>query len=457
MEWQSSLSSLPPQPGVYWFLNAAANNQVLYVGKAKNLKKRVKSYTQLRRLSLHKQEMVQQATHLKFKVLESEMEALLIEAELIRLHQPEYNVLLKDDKSPIYVQITDDLFPQLNLVRKRDIIKRNLDGTILGPFHSAYKLRQVLKIARRIFPWCDKTAERIKKNLKPEQAYKKLKTYDQACFYYHLDLCPGACVGKISPQNYADNINNLVLFLRGKKKTVLHNLEQKMQKLADELKFEQAAQVKHKIDLINDVTSKKYRLKPDLILPALHDNANRNALDHLRKILIDVTDLPRQYRLKRIEAYDVSNIMGQNAAVSMVCFNHGLPDKKNYRLFNIRGLDTPNDYQMLQEAIRRRQKHPEWGRPNLVVIDGGKGQIRAALTVWDWAAPVIGIVKNPDRLVVPSKIFTDKKTNRLKINYEILRLPDDHPTLHLIQQIRDESHRFAKKQHTKLRREKLIT
>ncbi len=399
--------------------------------------------------------MIRQATHLKFEVLESEMEALLIEAELIRLHQPEYNVLLKDDKSPVYVQITDDVFPQLNLVRKLDILKRNLGGSILGPFRSAYKLRQVLKIARRIFPWCDKASERAKNKVSPKQAYKKLQTHSQACFYYHLDLCPGACIGKIPPKNYAENLDNLILFLRGKKKTVLRNLEKKMKKLADELKFEQAGEVKYKIDLIQDVTSKKYRLKPDLILPALHDNANRNALDHLRKILIDVADLPRQYRLKRIEGYDVSNIMGKNAAVSMVCFSHGLPDKKNYRLFNIRSLDTPNDYQMLKEAISRRQKHPDWGKPDLVVVDGGKGQVRAALTVWDWAAPVIGIAKNPDRLVVPSKIFTDKKTHRLKISYEIIRLPEDHPTLHLVQQIRDESHRFAKKQHGRLRRKKL--
>jgi excinuclease ABC subunit C len=360
--------------------------------------------------------------------------------------------------------LAGDVFPTVKLVRKRDILRKNLSGTILGPFRSAYQLRQVLKIARKIFPWCDKAETRAHKQ-KLDQveesqlnqiANKKMANYRQACFYHHLDLCPGACIGQISPQDYQHNLKQLILFLRGKTQRVLTDLEQEMRRLADELKFEQAAIVKQKIQLIEDVTSKKFRLKPDLILPALHDATNRNAVDHLKKILIDLIDIPRQYRLKRIEGYDVSNIQGQNAAVSMVCFSDGLPDKKNYRLFNIRELDTPNDYHMLKEAISRRQNHPEWGQPHLLVIDGGKGQVRAALQVWQWSAPVIGIAKDPDRIVVPTQHHQDPSTNRLKIEYEIVRLPTDHPTLQLVQQIRDESHRFAKKQHTRLRRRALV-
>lgn len=415
--------------------------------------------------------MVKQAAALKHEVLESELQALLIEAELIRLHQPEFNVQLKDDKSPIYIQITNELYPRLRLVRKRDILKRNLKGTILGPFRSSYKLKQVLKIARRIMPWCDKAAERVgdvvstngaaelvssANTATSAQAQKKLSNYKQACFYHHLDLCSGACIGKISPQKYQENLQDLILFLRGQKKTVLQHLKRKMRAEADELKFEQAAETKRKIELIQDVTDKKFKLKPDLILPALHDAVNRNALDHLRKILIDTANIPKQYGLKRIEGYDVSNIMGQNAAASMVCFTNGLPDKKNYRLFNIQGLNTPNDYQMLKEALNRRQKHPEWGKPNLVVVDGGKSQIRAGISSWSWTAPIIGIAKKPDRLIIPIKHYRHPKTNRLKIEYKVIRLPDDHPTLQLIQQIRDESHRFAKKQHVRLRRRNLI-
>ncbi len=434
------------------------------MGKAKDLKKRVRSYTKTSNLSPRKKRMVKQATNLKHEVLESEVKALLIEAELIRLHQPEFNVLLKDDKSPVYIHLAGNIYPTVKLVRKRDILRKNLAGTILGPFRSAYQLRQVLKIARKIFPWCDKAEARahkinldqIKKKMLDQKAIKKMSDYQQACFYHHLDLCPGACVGKITPSEYQQNLEQLLLFLRGKTQKVINNLQQKMEQLADELKFEQAAEIKRKIQLIQDVTHKKFRLKPDLILPALHDATNRNAVDHLRKILIDLIDIPRQYRLKRIEGYDVSNIQGQSAAVSMVCFSDGLPNKKHYRLFNIRELDTPNDYQMLKEAISRRQNHPEWGQPNLLVIDGGKGQVRATLQVWQWSAPVIGIAKDPDRIVVPVKHYQDSRSNRLKIDYEIIRLADDHPTLQLVQQIRDESHRFAKKQHTRLRRKALV-
>jgi excinuclease ABC subunit C len=402
--------------------------------------------------------MVRQAKTLKWKQLGSELEALLIEAELIRLHQPEFNVLLKDDKSPIYVYISDKIYPQVKTVRRRDIYQKNLKGTILGPFQSAYKLKQVLRLARKIFPWCDKAQARLKRHQADSQnkAQDELKQFKQACFYQHLDLCPGACIGQISPDQYRKNLDQLVLFLRGKTKEVVTNLSKQMKSFSQQLQYEQAGQIKRKIDLINDVTKKNYRLKPDLVLPALHDSQVKNSLNHLRKILNDFLDLPREYRLKRIEGYDVSNIQGKNAAVSMVAFKNGLPDKKNYRLFNIRGLDTPNDYQMLKEAISRRQKHPEWGKPHLLVIDGGRGQLRAALTVWDWAAPVISIAKDPDRIIIPVNHYRSSKTNRLKINYQTLRLPEDHPTLQLVQHIRDESHRFAKKQHARLRRKNMI-
>lgn len=403
--------------------------------------------------------MVKTATQVGYEVLESEVEALLIEAELIRLHQPQHNVLLKDDKSPIYVQVEAKPFPSVQLVRKRNLLKngKKSGDTVLGPFSSAYKLQQVLKIARRIFPWCDKTSERISKldPLNRNAIQQKLKQFRQPCFYHHLELCPGSCIGKISRQDYQQNIDQLVLFLKGKKKQVLQQLEKEMEKKAEELKFEQANQLKSKILLIKDVTSKKYHLKPDLILPALRDSAQQNALDHLKRILAEFGLIPRQQKLNRIEGYDVSNIMGENAAVSMVVFSNGFPDKKNYRLFNIYSINTPNDYQMFKEALQRRQKHPEWGNADLIIVDGGKGQVRATLTVWRNQTPIIGIAKNPDRLILPVEKYKDKKTNRLKIRYEVVTLPKNHPSLNLVQQIRDESHRFAKKQHIKLRRQKL--
>jgi len=429
------VSSLPSSPGVYWFLDSDDN--VLYVGKAKNLLNRVRSYTQFKRLSSRIGQLVTTAVQLKHRVLDSELEALLVEAELIRTYQPPFNVLLKDDKSNLYIRITKEDFPRVEKVRKREIITKQLDGTILGPFPSAYKVTEVLKIARKIFPWCNKKWEPT-----PKQ--------HTACFFYHIQQCPGSCLGKCSKEEYQATIKQLTLFLQGKKNTVIKNLELEMKEAVTEEAFEKAALFRDQIKLISEVTQHNYRLKPDLMSPTLQLSESKNALVYLRKILTTYAHLPATYPLERIEGYDVSNTQGTNPAVGMVVFINGSSALEEYRLFNIRSLNTPNDYHMMKEAIIRRQNHPEWGMPNLVVVDGGKGQIRSALSVWDWSIPIIGIAKNPDRIIIP--IITPGPDKDLKgLNYHVISLPESHPSLKLIQQIRDEAHRFSKKQHTRLR------
>ena len=355
-------------------------------------------------------------------MLESELEALLVEAELIRVHQPFFNIRLKDDKSPIYVVITDETFPQVLKKRKTDIVREKPQGTVLGPFQSGGKLNEVLKIARKIFPWCSN----------PQGG--------RQCFYHHLDLCPGACIGEVSAEEYQENIQSLKLFLRGKKKTVVKELAEKMGRASAEQRFEKAQALKEKIELIEEVTRKQYRLSPNLVLPGFGMAQVQQGLVELQKILQTYTNFPKQKSLQRIEGYDVSNIQGTNAAVAMVVFSDGQPNNKEYRLFNVKTINTPNDYQMMKEAIARRQNHSEWDKPDLVVIDGGKGQVRAALSIWQWSNPVIGIAKNPDRLIVP--------TNQVgrKIDYAVIKLDRDHPALKLVQQVRNESHRFSKKQ-----------
>lgn len=441
---------------MYWFLDE--KNKILYVGKAKNLKKRINSYTKIKNLNQRIKNLIGTAVNLKFKILESELEAILIEAELIRLHQPIYNILLKDDKTPIYLLITNEVYPRIIKIRKKELRLYQNRGIILGPFASAAKLKEVLSIARKIFQWCD-------------EAGKTNHNFKKSCFYHQIQLCGGACIKIISPKNYQQKIKNLVLFLKGKKKTVIKILNIQMKKLADELKFEQADKIKQQLQLIKVVTSKNYKLKPELILPNLSQTQNKNCLIHLYKILSTYLSLPKKYQFKRIEGYDVSNISGKNASVSMVVFTNGLPNKKEYRLFNIKSLDTPNDCRMMKEALNRRQNHPEWSYPDLILVDGGKGQVRAALTVWQKNNPIIGLAKNPDRIIIP--IQTDEKgfaVNRVglglahlkmqnlcnKISWQVLRLPEDHPALKLLQQVRDESHRFAKKQHIKLRQKNFL-
>lgn len=352
--------------------------------------------------------------------------------------------MLKDDKSPIYLVIENVRFPAVKLVRKGDLKKFNDVAHILGPFSSTYKLKQVLKIARKIFPWCDIAEKNLNRDL----------SNHKPCFYFHLDLCQGACIGKISSTEYQQMIDQLILFLKGKKREVIKKMHHQMQSYAEELQFEKANQIKQKLLLIEDVTSQRYKLKPDLILPALHDSKYLDSLDHLRRILIETKTISTQSLLTRIEGFDVSNLIGQNASVSMIVFIEGEPKKSEYRLFNIKNLTTSNDYQMIKQAISRRSQHPEWQTPDLIIVDGGKSQIRAAITAYkdNHIAPpsIIGIAKNPDRLVLPIDIHQDD--NQLKIKYQAISLPTDHPALHLVQQVRDESHRFAKKQHLRIRK-----
>lgn len=414
------------------------------MGKAKSLKNRVTSYTRLTQLRGKTRSLVLQATRLKHQVLDSELEALFIEAELIRTHQPPYNILLKDDKTPLYIVITHETFPRVLTTRRKEIDRGIVKGTVLGPFSSAYKAKEVLQIARKIFPWCNQAGN--------AQTLSSTTTAPKPCFYYHLELCPGACLGKITPEEYAGNIEHLLLFLRGKKRAVLKEMTHSMKAAVHEEAFEKAAVLRDQIQTIEEVTNKKYALKPDVVLPVLKESAIEEGLIHLRRILTTYFNLPKTYPLTRIEGYDVSNTSGTNAAVAMVVSTDGKADPSEYKVFNIRTLDTPNDYAMMKEALTRRQNHPEWGSPDLVVIDGGKGQLRAVLNVWQWATPVISIAKDPDRLVIPLK-----NVETGAYSYELITLAPDHPALHIIQALRDEAHRFSKKQHSKLRTRDLFT
>jgi len=380
--------------------------------------------------------MVYMAAKLNFQILESELEALLVEAELIRLHQPRYNILLKDDKSNIYLLITKEKYPKVLTIRKKDIVSERPTGTILGPFQSSFKLKEVLRLVRPIFPWCNQ------------------KQTGKACFYYHLDLCPGACLSSVTEVEYQQNIDNLIKFLKGKTKQVLADLQQELQTEVEKENFEKAATLRDQIILIKEVTDKNKRLTPDLILPALKQTLIEEQLVRLHRIVVDYLHLPKQYPLTRIEGYDVSNISGTNASVAMVTFTNGQADPENYRLFNIKTLNTPNDYGMMREAILRRQNHPEWGLPSLVIIDGGKGQLRTAIQSWGDSTPIISIAKNPDRLIIP--IFEGQINKSRITGYHVLKLESENLALKLVQQIRDEAHRFSKKQHTRRRTKQML-
>ncbi|OGJ21725.1 MAG: hypothetical protein A2804_00180 [Candidatus Pacebacteria bacterium RIFCSPHIGHO2_01_FULL_46_10] len=399
------------------------------MGKAKNLKKRVSSYARPQVAGKTKL-LVEEAVTLKHSILHSELEALLVEAELVRSYQPTYNILLKDDKTPLYIVITKETFPRVLTARKKSLLYTQQKGTIFGPFPSAYKVRQVLHIARRIFPWCN---ERIKTG-KP-------------CFYFHLGLCSGACAGKIKTEEYQQTIVHLKEFLRGKTSKLLSSMKVELKRASATQDFEKAALYRDQMRMIEEVTKNPHILGPNLDLPQLSSLESENMLAELRRVLSQYISLPKTYVLERIEGYDISNTQGLRPVASMVVFTHGRADTQEYKSFNIRLGETPNDYGMLQEALTRRQLHPEWGMPNVVLIDGGKGQLRAALSVWKWQTPVVSLAKDPDRLLI-----YNQETER----YTEHPLRERDPASILLQRVRDEAHRFAKSRHARRRTKSVL-
>ncbi len=379
--------------------------------------------------------MVLLAKRVKYQVLASELSALLTEAELISTYQPPYNILLKDDKSPLYIIFSDDEFPLVKNVRKKELFTLKYHAKF-GPFQSAYQVKQVLQIARPLFRWCDQPNNKDKK----------------PCFYFHIELCDGACCGLVSAQTYSQNLKQLQLFLRGRSTELISSLTKQRDQQSKLLRYESAGETQQKISALNAVTKTPYRLKPDPTPIALRALPS-DRLKYLSQVLTEFAFIPRSQPLHRIECYDVSNISGTLAVVAQVVFVDGQPDKSQYRRFNIKTLNSPDDVGMLKEALLRRQNHPEWGRPDLIVIDGGKTQLRTALSVWQ-ECPVISIAKNPDRLVIPRRL-----TSQLSVkptDLIIVKLQSNHPALLLVQSLRDEAHRFAKYHHTRRRSQQLF-
>lgn len=413
---------------MYQFLGL--DGSVLYVGKAKSLKNRIAQYRQYKQLPSSKRGMVLEAVQVQYQTQSSELEALLVEAELIRMYQPQFNVLLKDDKSPLYVVITNDAFPRVLTERRQSILKGQVQGDIFGPYQSAYMARQVLRAIRPAFKWCN-------------AAGRPGGSRGRPCFYYHLGQCSGACVGEISEQDYKKSLRRLKTFLRGQSATVQRDLKKEINELAAEQRFEEAELRKQELEAIQKLLQPTFHLGPDLALMSAAQKDWAPALRNLEKVLRRALVLPSEWQIRRIEGYDVSNLQGKYASVSMVVSSLGVADPNQYRLFNIRSKTTPDDFGMLAEALGRRQKHPDWGLPDLVLIDGGVGQVRAVQEVWTWPVPVVGLAKDPDRLVI---VRPDRQP-------EMIPVEQLGAVKQVLQSLRDEAHRFAKRQvHRRLAR-----
>lgn len=435
MEFQKvRLDTLPHHPGVYRFLNQEGT--ILYIGKAIDLFRRVHQYFQNKQhLSPKTSTLVEQIHEIEIQPTNSEFDALLLEAHLIHEYSPKYNAIAKDDKSPLYILLTlHEELPRVTLVRRSHLPQGKIEDMSFGPFSSAAVTRSLLGRLRRVTPFCTQK-----------------KRDGRPCFYTHLGLC-GPCPSVIEKMSegpartswvhqYRRNIFRLRDILLGKAKGIIQTLEDEMRQAAKNEQFEQAALLRNHLRNLAGLLERHF----DPTLPGIDgidteskfQTEEEDLLGHLHRCI------PTLSSVARIECVDISNTGGRQATGSLVVLSEGVPDTSWYRRFRIKLQDAPNDVAMIAEVLRRRFRHSEWPKPNLLVVDGGKGQIRkamGALAVTGIDVPLVGLAKRREEIVIPQGN-----------TFVIVRLPLASPGLHLLQRIRDEAHRFALRYHRLLR------
>ncbi len=390
----SILKKLPEAPGVYFFLGP--RKEILYIGKATNLRSRVLSYfandIAEKRSPLIAQ-MVAAAKTVDWTVTDSTLEALILETNLIRTHRPRHNTRAKDDKSYNHLVITNEAWPRVLVVRGKDLTSEYAEGDlqyVFGPFTSSTLFREALKIVRKIFKYYD-TPD-------PVGQEKSKLTRGKIDFNRQIGLYP-------SEENraaYARTIRHIRLFFEGKKQQIIKELERDMMRAAKAEHFEEAASIKKQLF----------------------------ALQHIQDVAL-IRDDVRQYRddkTVRIEAYDVAHLQGDDMVGVMVVVEGEEPKKSEYRKFKIASVDRSNDTAALREILERRFKHTEWPLPQIVVVDGSTAQKNVAekvLKAHALSVPVVAVVKDdrhkPERLIAPTKLKKDFETEILLANAEAHR------------------------------------
>jgi excinuclease ABC subunit C len=437
---RAQIKDLPTTPGIYQFKND--KGEVLYVGKSTNIRERIKSH--LASDGEKTRAMVRASTHIEPITVSSELEALLLEAQLIKQYMPRYNSAAKDDKSPLYIKITtSEEYARVMTSRREDT-----PDTFFGPFPSSQTVKRVLKQIRRVFP------------------YHSGQITKRPCLYSHIGLC-NPCPGKIIAEihkdkaaalktDYQNNIKQIIKLLSNKTDVLKKQLEKEMKSVAKSEDFEKAASLRDQLNQLNYITSPYNNPREYLANPNFLEDVRDEELKNLYELL-----KPHYKYLKkpvRIECYDNSHLQGRAATSSMVTFINGEPDKNFYRHFRIRGANSRDDFAMMQETLTRRIKHFEdWGKPDLIVIDGGKGQVGAARVVFRELGvniPVIGLAKRLEEIIVPKITLADQ--DKKTASYTVFRLPTGAPALRVLQRMRDEAHRFARRYHFKLRLREVV-
>lgn len=410
-----NLVRFPQKPGVYFFRDQ--RGKIIYIGKAARIRNRLRSYfAESADLSPAKRSLLKDAWKITWQIAASDIEALILEARLIKKYRPRYNVLLRDDKNYFFVGFTKEKLPRVFLTHQT----AQQSAMYLGPFTEGRPIKTTLRLLRRIFP------------------YATHDGFPKRCLEYELGLCPippdVADPDAVFIRQYQHNIRALKDVLSGKRQALLKRLTQEMKAAAKGEDFKTAARRRDEVRGLKRVFDHSHVL-------------NGEKIHYIERadIPIEVRRLLGRKPLKRIEGYDIANLAhGRAAAGSMVVFTNGRPDRNEYRQFRIKTVPGANDVAMLQEVLRRRLRN-DWPLPELIMVDGGRAQLNAALAIMNHelriknkGIVVIALAKQSEEIYVPGLV-------------EPLHLPKDYPFLQFLMHLRDEAHRFARRYHFRLR------
>lgn len=409
---------MPKSPGVYLFKDAAG--KIIYIGKANSLRDRVSSYFRNpSRLSPKTAVLVSEIADFDHIDTASEIDALLLEADLVSKFLPKYNISLKDDKAYPYIEISGEKIPQVKIVRKKDHPK----SQYFGPFPVGTNLTPLLRYLRRIFPFVSQNHPR-----------------GRACLRSHLGTCPCPQIfsDKRALKAYKQNLKDLAIFLSGRRRQLQKRLEKQMLKLSKNQEFEAAADIRNKLEQIACLTSPRTQSWEYITNPNLVTDQRRESLRQLSTVL-------KIKKISRVECFDVATISGKSASGARAVFVDGEPEKKLYRRYRLVAKTQPDDLAMMREMLTRRLKNKDEKLPDLLVVDGGVNQLKVATetaTLLGKKVPVIALAKKLETIHLPQG--------------QTINLSLDSPALHLLQRLRDEAHRFSRRYHFWQRRKAML-
>ena len=430
---QSKLDTLPRTPGVYFHKDQSG--EVIYVGKAAVLRNRVRQYFQESRTNDAKTNaLIAEIVDVDWVETESEIDALFLESEMVKRYKPRYNILLRDDKSQLYVRIDmKNEWPTVTYTRN----PADDGAEYLGPFYNGYAVKKALRYLRKIFPYYDS----------PSREGERRSLHD------HLGLTPYG----MTPDEYKKNLRKLRQYISGHRTTLVREIEYEMKQAAKNRQFEEATKLRNTLHSLKEL-QRRIMFGDKEFLDVSKDRA-----------LVGLTDLLGLPSIPvRIEGYDISHMSGTNVVASMVVFANGVSKRDEYRKFKT-SREQNNDFDNMNETIGRRfsiKNRSAWGMPDILLIDGGKGQLDAALRALEAleieGLPCIGIAKKEEQIVVhvtrSSVCVNEQVIGQLggrvikSSDYIVVELPHSSDIIRLLQRIRDESHRFAVSYHTTLKR-----